>query len=320
MNNNKNYVQRQPIEIILNSKNGTNISTLDGHKFFELETEISARKDEYILFYLKKAFIPFSFYTLSESQKNNKLDIRETHSNGSDTNTYTITIPSGNYNINELISQIKTLLEAGSAYNHTYSITYNTQTAKVSFLELEPQGSNIKAELLFGTGDNASNSCRRLLGFNAEDKEFTASVSVSSDNIVDMNDGLDSIHISSNLVGDNIRSTTDSGELLLVPVNFSPFSILYFDDLVPFKHKINQSSIKRIEMKLTDANGNIIDFNQIPYTLICQVEFVFNPNERLTIANRNIDNTESLENRLTMFNKIMENIDKENSKEKSEKK
>lgn len=304
MSNNKEYTPRQPIEIILNSDTGTIISSLDGHKFYELETEISARKGELILLYLKKAFIPFSFYCLSASQKNNKLDIRETHSNGGDTNTYSITIPDGNYNITQLLSQIKTLLEAGSAYNHTYTITYNRNTAKVSFLELEPQGSNIKAELLFASGANASNSCRRLLGFDAVDVEFTASVSASSQNIVDMADGLDSLHISSNLVGDNIRSTNDTGELLIVPVNLEPFSILYFDDIIPFKHKLSQSSIKRIEIKMADANGNVIDFNNIPYTLILVAEFIENPLDVFNASTRTIENANT-----NMLKKEQDNIE-----------
>ena len=69
------YIPRQPIEIILNSKNGTDLNNLDGHKIYLLEQEISSRKDERLLLYLKKAFLPFSFYTLSSSQKNNILDI-----------------------------------------------------------------------------------------------------------------------------------------------------------------------------------------------------------------------------------------------------
>ena len=62
------YVPRQPIEIILSSKRGTRIGDVDGHKSFELEQEIVARKDEDLLVYLKKAFIPFSFYAISANQ------------------------------------------------------------------------------------------------------------------------------------------------------------------------------------------------------------------------------------------------------------
>ena len=323
MNNNQNnYIQRLPIEIILNSKQGTNISLLDGHKFYDLESEIVARKDEQILFYLKKCFIPFSFYTLSESQKNNKLDIKETQQNGT-TNTYSVTIPSGNYNINELLSEIVNLLESNSTFGFKYSITFNKTTAKVSFLLLS--GTNaLKTEILFGTGVNKSNSCRRLLGFNETDILFTLSSLSISNNIVDLSDGLDSIHIKSNLVGDNIRSTNDSGELLLIPVNLSPFSILYFDDITPFKHKITQSAIKQIEMRLADSNGNVVDFNGIPYTLICQIEFIYNPNSTLTFQNRNLENIETKESRLNIFNNIMNNLENDkvdlNEKQKSEKK
>lgn len=311
-----NYVQRQSVEIILNSKNGTNLNNLDGHKIFLLEQEIASRKDERMLLHLKKAFIPFSFYTLSSSQRNNKLDIKETHSNGTDTNTYSITIPDGNYNITELLAKIKTLLEAGSAYNHTYTITYDTQTAKVTFIELEPQGSNIKAELLFASGNNANDSCRRLLGFDAVDVEFTSSVSVSSQNIVDMADGLDSIHIKSNLVGTNIRSTdAEGGELLLVPVDLEPFSILYYaEGALPFKHLLNQDNIKRIEIKMTDVNDNIIDFNNIPYTLILQVDFVFNPSTTLNVDNKELDENNSLRKMVETNEKLAREIIKKNKK------
>jgi len=65
MNKKENYTPRLPIEIILNSKNGTSINNQDGNKFYNLISEIVARKDELIIIHLKKAFIPFSFYMLS---------------------------------------------------------------------------------------------------------------------------------------------------------------------------------------------------------------------------------------------------------------
>ena len=91
-----NYIPRNPVEIVLSSKNGTQIGDLDGKKVYELESEVIARKDERILLHLKKAFIPFSFYTISSSQNNNKLDVKETNSLGA-TNTYVVTIEDGNY-------------------------------------------------------------------------------------------------------------------------------------------------------------------------------------------------------------------------------
>jgi hypothetical protein len=319
-----NYIQRQPLEIVISSKTGTNISTLDGHKFFTLETEIVARKDEKILLYLKKAFIPFSFYTLSETQKNNKLDIQEVQVDGT-TNDYTITIPDANYNINQLLKQIKTLMETSSTFNFKYSITYDEPTAKVHFLI--SSGTNIlKTILKFNTGSNKLNSVDNILGFtDSADLEFTSTTELVSTNIVDMADGLDSIHIKSNLVGDNIQSTSEDGsELLIVPIDKEPNSILYFDEgSNPFKHLLSQESIKRIEIKMVDGNNNVIDFNNVPYTLILIIEFLFNPNQSLSQDNKKLETQDkinkTIDNNLKLTKAILDGLNnkKDNIKKKN---
>jgi len=292
-----NYIPRQPIEVVISSKTGTNIGTLDGHKFYTLETEIVARKDEKILLYLKKGFIPFSFYTLSTSQKNNKLDVSEVQTDNT-TNDYTITIPDGNYNILQLLSKIKSLMETASTFDFVYNLTFDEPTAKVSFLITS--GTNAQKTILkFNSGSNKLNSVDNVLGFtDSSDVEFTTTTELVSPFIVDMADGLDSIHVKSNLVGDNVLSTSEDGnELLIVPIDKEPNSILYFDEgSNPFKHLISQSSIKRIELKLVDSNNNVIDFNNIPYTIILVVEFLFNPNQNLTQDNKNLERQEKINN------------------------
>jgi len=279
--NKTKYVPRQPIEIILNSKRGTKIGDLDGYKFFELEKEIVARKNERILLYLKKAFIPFSFYCLSSSQKNNKLDVKELQSDAT-ANTYAITIPDANYNITELLSNLSTQMESASTFNYTYTFTYDDATNKVT-MKIATGDSIGSTTLLFNTGSNKDNSCVRVLGFSADaDTQFTDSSSAVSTNVCDMADGLDSLHLKSNLVGDNIQSTIgaiNGGELLIIPVNLLPNSILYLDEQYPFKHQLAMNSFKRVEIKFTDNNDNTVDFNNIPYTLIIIVEFIENISE-----------------------------------------
>ena len=108
-----------PIEIVLDSKLGTSINGIDGHKLFKLNNSILAKKDEKILFYLKKMFLPFSFYCISENQKNNKLDIKEIQSDNNE-NTYSITVENGNPDIYSLILEIKSLLEANSTFNYKF--------------------------------------------------------------------------------------------------------------------------------------------------------------------------------------------------------
>ena len=285
MENKNRYVPRQPIEIVLHSERGTNIGDTDGYKSYELESEISARKGENILLYLKKGFIPFSFYCISSTQKNNLLDVKETQTDGTN-RTYTITIPNGNYNVNDLLDQMKTLLEAGTTYSFVYNLTYTTATSKVKFL-ITSGTSVSKTEFLFSSGTNADLNLKRVLGFTA-DAEFTTSSSAESTNVVDLADGLDSLTIQSNLVGNNIQRTTGTtsgaGELLIVPVDLNPNSILYFDDgLNPFKHQLPMKSFKRITMRFSDNNDNVVDFNNIPYTIILIVEFIQDMAEDVSI-------------------------------------
>ena len=287
------YVPRQPIEIILNSKRGTEIGTVDGHKRFELEQEIVARKDEDLLIYLKKAFIPFSFYCISANQNNNRFQYTELQTTGG-TSSVTLTIADGNYSISELLTDIQTRMDSLSAsagLNFKYTCTYDVNTNKVSFLIAS--GDNVsKTTLNFNTGVFASDSVRRVLGFSDADVEFTTSALATSDLQVDMADGLDSLHVKSNLVGDNIQSTVgaiNGGELLIIPVNLSPFSILYYEDSNPFKHKLSANSIKNIEIKFSDNNDNIVDFNSIPYTLILVAEFLFNPDAQVTTNNKRLE-------------------------------
>ena len=308
------YISRQPIEIVLNSKNGTNLNNLDGHKIYLLEQEISSRKDERLLLYLKKAFLPFSFYTLSSSQKNNILDIKETQAGGNN-RTYSITIPDGNYNITELNKKIQTLLESNTTFGFKYSVSYDTATGKVSFLILSGT-TPLNATLLFNSGINANFSVRNILGFNSTDVVFTLGTFANSQKIVDMADGLDSIRVVSNLVGSNIRSTDrEGGELLLIPIDLEPYSVIYFNEgPAPFKHLLNEDNIKRIEIKMTDANDNIIDFNQIPYTLILQVEFLFSPSDKVTENNKQLETKNSLTKMIQVNEKLAREIIKKNNK------
>jgi len=288
----REYIPRQPIEIILNSKRGTAVADLDGHKIFELDKEVVARKDERILLHLKKAFVPFSFYCLSSSQRNNKLDVKEIQSDATE-NSYTITIPDGNYNISELLTNIKTQMESATTFDYTYTFSYDDATNKVT-LRINT-GTNIgTTNLLFSSGTNTNTCCAVILGFTKDsDIQFNQSTGGVSTNVVDMADGLDSLHLKSNLVGDNIQSTTgaiNGGELLIIPVNLLPNSILYFDEgNNPFKHQLVMSSFKNIEIKFTDNNDNTLDFNGIPYTLILIVEFIQDTSEVFDAKHKSIE-------------------------------
>jgi hypothetical protein len=297
-----------PIEIVLDSKLGTSINGIDGHKLFKLNNSILAKKDEKILFYLKKLFLPFSFYCISENQKNNKLDVKEIQSDNTE-NTYSITVENGNPDIYSLISEIKSLLEANSTFNYKYEITYNINNNKIS-IKLLSGDLALKSVILFSSGNNISQSINNVLGFASNsDLEILLNNTITSPNQVDLADGLDSVHIKSNLVGNNIRSVdSESNELLIIPLDKSPYSIIYFQDETPFKHLLNVNVITNIELILQDSNQNIINMNNIPYTIILQCEFI---KSDTFIEDDNFNSVKNnLQDNLEKFQKIKDNLNK----------
>ena len=306
---------RQPLEIILNSKRGVKIGELDGFKYFILDDEIQARPDEKIMIHLKKAFLPFSFYCISSSQFNNILDVKETQIDGTN-NSYSITLTDGNYNITQLISTIKDGLEYNSTFNYKYDILYSSITNKLDFIILSGTEA-LKTEFLFNSGGNAFSSICRVLGFTKEDKNFTLTTKLTSNLVCDLSDGLDAIHIKTNLSTDNIRSVKGSqgNELLIIPIMLAPNSIIYFDEgNNPFKHKLATNNIKRVDIKFTDNNDNIVHFNEINWTLILIVEFVRSSKLRVTSKNKYLEEKEDKINKINQNKKLMSLVLDKNKK------
>ena len=287
------YNQRQNIEVVLNSEFGTTVGSVDGRKRYNLDTEIVANQNEILLISLKKAFIPFSFYCLDASQKNNRLSVRETKTDAT-TTSYSITIPSGNYQITTLIEDIADLMEAqsGSAgFDFKYEFTYSADTNKVS-IRLKSGTNASSADLLFLTGTNASNSCRRVLGFSENDFNIPVSTTITSDNVVDCADGLDGIRIKTDLPISNVL--TNGGqigdEMLIIPIDVAPNGIIYFAESGnTFKHLLTARQLKSIEVNMTDRNGNTINMNSIPYTFIMEVYFEFDV-QRALVERANLIN------------------------------
>tara|TARA_Y100001963_G_C6753624_1_gene435545 strand:+ start:199 stop:1218 length:1020 start_codon:yes stop_codon:yes gene_type:complete len=285
--------QRQPILLQLNSSNGVSGDT-DGVKTWNLETSITTLQNELMVIHLRRAIIPFSFFTLSETLKNNMFYLQET--DGSSTNLITITVPDGNYNINSLSDYLYDNIIADTTFGSVYNFVHqpNQNFIKISLAS----GSATSGTFLFGT---KSNTIRRFLGFTEDDVVLAYSGTITSNRVIDMTGGIDGVHVRTNLGTDNCL--TDSGrpneELVIIPINVEPFHLIYYqEESFPFKSTIPGKSIKSIEISLTDRFNNSIDFNNIPFTLFLEIDFQF--------IDRNMDAT-SEKNRtsqVTLNNKI----------------
>ena len=262
--------QRQPILLQLNSNNGET-GDVDGTNTWNLETSISALQNEMIVIHLRRAIIPFSFFTLSTTLKNNMFYLQET--DGSSTDLITLTVPDGNYNIETLTEYLSDEIKSETTFNsvYTFELQPNQNFIKISL----SSGSATTGTFQFGTKDN---TIRKFLGFTADDITVAHSGTITSNRILDMTGGIDGIHVRTNLGTSNCL--TDSGrpneELMIIPIDVEPFNLIYYNEVAfPFKSVIPSKTIKSIEISLTDRFNNAINFNNIPFTLFLEVDFQF---------------------------------------------
>lgn len=262
--------QRQPILLQLNSNNGVTGET-DGVNTWNLETSITALQNEMIVIHLRRAIIPFSFFTLSATLKNNMFFLQET--DGSSTNLITITIPDGNYNINSLSDYLYDNIIAETTFSSVYNFVHepNQNFIKISLAS----GTATSGTFLFGSKEN---TIRRFLGFTEDDIVLAYSGTITSNRVLDMTGGIDGIHVRTNLGTSNCL--TDNGrpneELVIVPIDVEPFHLIYYQEQsFPFKSVIPSKTLKSIDISLTDRFNNPINFNNIPYTLFLEVDFQF---------------------------------------------
>ena len=126
---------------------------------FNLFENIIAEEDEVLGVSLVSATIPNSFYNLSNNNQNNKIKFKET----GDTSFITLTIPSGSYDILELSSKVKELLEANSTNTLTYTFTYDEINNTLTIKNSNPTVKNTTFDFTI------ENSCRRFLGFKSQE-------------------------------------------------------------------------------------------------------------------------------------------------------
>jgi len=253
-------------DLIRNNSDTTNSS---GH--FTLFDAITTSPNEVMTLKLINATFPNSWYNLSVSSSNNKLDWSEGTSN------YSITIPDGSYNIYELTEQIITLINNANSNAITYTFTYNEITNKLTI----NSNSSTLTTFKFSNDD----SCRRFLGFSNEDKTLTTSSSLISDRAVDITDTQNSLYVRvPNLSNSRVvESSTGkySNILAQIPVDLSRNSFFVYEPPNPFEMEITNNSISSIEINITFQDENErVHFNRADWEVNIELSFYNRPQRK----------------------------------------
>ena len=242
--------------LTIRSRDLKNTDTAGASGFFTLFESIVLNDNEIMTAKIVSATFPNSWYNLSDTSNNNKLSFKET----GDTDYKIITIPNGSYDIDELTSQIKTLIETQSTNNLTYTFTYNEINNTLTIKNSNPSVYNTTFDFTPET------SCRRFLGFLESIVSITDTNGIVSNRAVDITDTQNSIYIRTNLSNNKVIESNSgkySNILAHIPVPLSRNAFFVYDPMSPFEMELSQQSLSNIQIFITyQDEKEIVVFNK----------------------------------------------------------
>lgn len=203
-----------------------------------------------IQFQLLDAQLPVSFYNINYT--NNTLNYQLSSVN------YTIIADVGNYNFNSLATQ---LVAKFLANGHIFTIKINKQNGIIT---METPETNFILQV---------SSMFPVLGLLLSN-HISSSFSLTADYPLNLL-GITKIKIQSvNLSSYNADSSNsgNSNNIGLIPVDQPSFGLIVFENKSSSKFDLRNNQIDEIDLQITDQNNNLINFNNIDWSLTILLE------------------------------------------------
>lgn len=202
---------------------------------------------------LLNAQIPVSFYQVA--YYNNTLFYTV------DTNSYSITIPVGNYNF----STFSTALETEFLSNgHTFNITINETTGKLTF-QLVTGG----IDFVF-LGISSGTTCFKILGFDPTQNYPDNGASILTAPYLLNLLGAKKLKISSLTFSNNGNDTTNyatSNIISTLSVDAPSYGLIVYNNLSDAYGRLKVKRIDSIDIQIKDEYGNFINFNNTDWSI-----------------------------------------------------
>lgn len=205
-----------------------------------------------VQFQLVDAVLPVSFYNINYT--NNTLSYQISSVN------YTITATPGNYNFNSLASQ---MISKFLANGHTFTITINKQTG---IILLATPATNFILQV---------SSMFSVLGLLLSN-HTSSSFSLTADYPLNLL-GITKIKIQSvNLNTYNVDSSNNgnSNNIGLIPVDQPSFGLIVYENKLSSKFLLRDNRVDEIDLQLLDQNNNLINFNNLDWSLTILIETI----------------------------------------------
>lgn len=203
--------------------------------------------------------LPITYYNINST--NNTFIIEE--DNGVSQVDLSVSVPSGNYQPSELLTELQTLLNANTNQVNTYTLNKSDITGKVSIVFTGGSTQITVKALSYGSTLNT------ILGFDNTDRTTADSVILYSPNHVIFSP-VRFLRIETDITSSNYY-TKDSNKRIgaMVPITELRGNIQLYDNHDgPLYQFSNTHNITNIDFKVVDQDNNVIDFNGVDWSCL----------------------------------------------------
>ncbi len=259
------------IQLHLNSKDANYYvgQTLNGIPqtgsfVFLMDQYIACDPDVEITISVEQCEIPFSFYNVSHAINNNKFHFQETgHSQ------VLLTLSEGNYDAENLATDLSSMMTTNSNIGATYTVTYSERTNKLTFTSSSATVFKLEFINHIHTGS--------LLGFLPAEYS-SSSNSITSETVVNVN-SIPFIFVDSSFGNQGaITSVTNSGASILTKIqNNEPWNSMIFfanQNSSGTAMILRRKRISSIRLTLRDPYFNVVDLNGKNWSITLTFNFI----------------------------------------------
>ena len=245
-------MNKQTICIFLNSQTANSyINGSTSECMFVLPSLVIPKRSKMSIS-CQTASIPYSFYNCDDF--NNKLSFIQ------NSITYNVLIPQGNYNVNTLITALKSIM--GPTFNIVYNSLDNTYTFTNTTYDFE---------LL------SSSTCFEMLGFKDNINYMSNSMILKSTICVNLFTIRNIYITSNNFILNNVNSSTPNNSSIIcsIPIQSASGSIITYQNIFNVKNEVhNTHNLNLVHIKLTDQDGDVLDLNGCHFSLTLQLDIL----------------------------------------------
>lgn len=259
--------------INLNSNNAIkNNTTFLSNVFFPFPGLISSQNVKKASISVLNAQFPYSYYIINVYNNVLRMGV-----NGGA--PFSLTLTRGNYNSNTLITEI--LAQLSLAGVTTISIALNTTTGSLSFtttatsIEFYSSGSTIL----------------RVLGFDPSTNYVSVAKVLTAPFPLNLLNTL-KIRIASYALSTNTLDSATRGSLNILtafPVNAEGYGLNLYENTTGYRTELQVKDLNGFDIQILDDDGNLINFNNVYWTITMILEIDYEDTPMNRIFNPNID-------------------------------